>query len=170
MRAEQSLPRRPLPRTALALVALLLSLMSLPLGAQRAELERRIKRDTLPNGLEVIVVENHGVPIATIEVNARNGSFTQSPTYEGLSHLYEHMFFKSNATYPQPEQFVARASELGAVFNGTTQEERVNYYLTVPSDSAIPAMAFLASALRNPLFRADELERERAVVIGEYDR
>jgi zinc protease len=40
----------------------------------------------------------------------------------------------------------------------------------VPSDSAMPAMAFLASALRNPLFRPDELERERAVVIGEYDR
>jgi zinc protease len=80
------------------------------------------------------------------------------------------MFFKANASYPEPEQFVARASELGAVFNGTTQEERVNYYLTVPSDSTMPAMAFLASALRNPLFRPDELERERAVVIGEYDR
>ena len=170
MRAVQSLPRRSLQRTTLAATVVLLSLFALPLGAQRAELERRIKRDTLSNGLEVIVVENHGVPIATIEVNARNGSFTQSPTYEGLSHLYEHMFFKSNATYPQPEQFVARASELGAVFNGTTQEERVNYYLTVPSDSTMPAMAFLAAALRQPLFRSDELERERAVVIGEYDR
>ena len=170
MRAVQSLPRRSLRRATLAATTVLLSLLALPLGAQRAELERRIRRDTLPNGLEVIVVENHGVPIATIEVNARNGSFTQSPTYEGLSHLYEHMFFKSNATYPQPEQFVARASELGAVFNGSTEEERVNYYLTVPSDSTMPAMAFLASALRNPLFRADELERERAVVIGEYDR
>jgi zinc protease len=170
MRAVQSLPRRPLHRRTLAVAVAMLSLLTLPLSAQRAELERRIRRDTLPNGLEVIVVENHGVPIATIEVNARNGSFTQSPTYEGLSHLYEHMFFKANATYPQPEQFVARASELGAVFNGTTQEERVNYYLTVPSDSTMPAMAFLASALRAPLFRSDELERERAVVIGEYDR
>jgi zinc protease len=175
MRAVPSLPRgassrRSRRRTTLAAVAVLASLVTLPLGAQRAELERRIRRDTLPNGLEVIVVENHGVPIATIEVNARNGSFTQSPTYEGLSHLYEHMFFKSNATYPQPEQFVARASELGAVFNGTTQEERVNYYLTVPSDSTLPALAFFASALRSPSFRADELERERAVVIGEYDR
>jgi zinc protease len=170
MRAVQSLPCRSLLRTTLAAALCLLAGVSLPLAAQRAELERRIKRDTLPNGLEVIVVENHGVPLVTIEANARNGSFTQSPTYEGLSHLYEHMFFKSNASYPQPEQFVARASELGAVFNGTTQEERVNYYVTVSSDSTMPAMAFLASALRNPLFRADELERERAVVIGEYDR
>jgi zinc protease len=138
--------------------------------AQRAELERRIRRDTLSNGMEIIVVENHGVPLATLEIDARNGSFTQSPTYEGLSHLYEHMFFKANASYPQPEQFVQRASELGAVFNGTTTEERVNYYITLPSDSTLPGLAFLASALRTPLFRADELERERAVVIGEYDR
>lgn len=170
MRAVQSLPHGWPAFCVIWVAALLLNGLVLPVGAQRAELERRIRRDTLANGLEVIVVENHGVPIATLEVDARNGSFTQSPTYEGLSHLYEHMFFKANATYPQPEQFVARASELGAVFNGTTQEERVNYYLTVPSDSTMPAMTFLATALRNPLFRADELERERAVVIGEYDR
>jgi zinc protease len=118
----------------------------------------------------MIVVENHGVPLATVEADAKNGSFTQSATYEGLSHLYEHMFFKANASYPQPEAFVNRASELGAVFNGTTQEEQVNYYLTVPSDSTYPALELLASALRFPLFLPEELERERAVVIGEYDR
>ena len=156
-------------RVLLAALATL-SLAPVLLHAQRAELERRIRRDTLANGMEIIVVENHGVPLATLEIDARNGSFTQSPTYEGLSHLYEHMFFKANASYPQPEQFVQRASELGAVFNGTTTEERVNYYLTLPSDSTIPGLSLLAAALRAPLFRSDELERERAVVIGEYDR
>jgi zinc protease len=156
-------------RTTLAAACGLVVLVP-SLHAQRAELERRIRRDTLPNGLEVIVVENHGVPLATVEADSRNGSFTQSPTYEGLSHLYEHMFFKANAVYPQPDQWVARASELGAVFNGTTQEEQVNYWLTVPSDSTMPALRLMASALRSPLFRQDELERERSVVIGEYDR
>jgi zinc protease len=154
----------------MTLAIVLVFLLVPSLYAQRAELEKRIRRETLPNGLEVIVVENHGVPLATVEADAKNGSFTQSATYEGLSHLYEHMFFKSNASYPEPEAFVNRASELGAVFNGTTQEEQVNYYLTVPSDSTMPAMALLASALRAPIFRQDELERERAVVIGEYDR
>ena len=168
MSAGQSLPRRTLLRTTLAISLAVVSVG--PLHAQRAELEKRIRRETLSNGLEVIVVENHGVPLATIEADAKNGSFTQSATYEGLSHLYEHMFFKANASYSRPEAFVNRASELGAVFNGTTQEEQVNYYLTVPSDSTMPALALLSSALQSPLFLKDELERERAVVIGEYDR
>ena len=138
--------------------------------AQRAELERLIHRTTLTNGLDVIVVENRGVPLVTIEAEVKNGSFTQAPAYEGLSHLYEHMFFKANKDYPNPDQFVARASELGASFNGTTSEERVNYYLTLPADSVASGMKFLADALMYPEFRTDELERERQVVIGEYDR
>lgn len=140
------------------------------LSAQRAELEKHIQRMMLPNGLEVIVVPNSGVPLVTIEADVKNGSFTQGPEFEGLSHLYEHMFFKANSKYPNPDDFVARASELGAQFNGTTSEERVNYYLTVPADSVEGGMRFLAAALINPLFRRDELEREREVVIGEYDR
>jgi zinc protease len=140
------------------------------LGAQRAELEKIIKRRVLPNGLEVIVVENHGVPLATIEVDVKNGAFTQSPEYAGLAHMYEHMFFRANAKYPDPEAFVGRAGDLGAVFNGTTSEERVNYYLTVPADSMEAGVRFLAAALTGPLFRSEELERERQVVIGEYDR
>ena len=143
---------------------------SQPVAGQRADLEKRIQRTTLPNGLEVIAVPNPGVPLVTIEAAVRNGSFTQGPEYAGLSHLYEHMFFKANSDYPRPDEFINRASELGAVFNGNTREEVVNYYLTLPKDSIEGGMRFLASALKSPLFRLEELERERAVVIGEYDR
>ncbi|HVX40496.1 MAG TPA: pitrilysin family protein [Gemmatimonadaceae bacterium] len=171
-------PNGPLPprrrrgpfRTIRARAAALLLLASAALPAQRAELEQHIKRMVLPNGLDVMVVENHGVPLVTIEADVKNGSFTQIPEFSGLSHLYEHMFFKANENYPNPDDFVARASELGAEFNGTTTEERVNYYLTVPADSIAGGMNFLADALIRPLFRPDELERERQVVIGEYDR
>jgi len=161
--------RTPPARLAACLAFVALTFAS-ALPAQRAELQRRIRREVLPNGLEVIAVENRGVPLVTIEADVKNGSFTQSPEYSGLSHLYEHMFFKANQEYPQPDAFVARASELGAVFNGSTTEERVNYYLTVPADSAAGGMQFLADALISPLFREDELNREREVVIGEYDR
>jgi zinc protease len=154
-----------------ATLALLLSVF-LPTRSegQRAELDKIIQRKVLANGLEVIVVENHGVPLATIEIDVKNGSFTQAPEYEGLAHMYEHMFFRANSTYPEPNQFWDRASDLGAVFNGTTAEERVNYYMTVPAEKLTDGIHLLATALREPLFRKDELERERQVVIGEYDR
>jgi zinc protease len=152
--------------------AALLSLVLLATGAeaQRAELAKIIQRKVLANGLEVIVVENHGVPLATIEIDVKNGSFTQTPQYEGLAHMYEHMFFRADSTFPEPNQFWDRASDLGAVFNGTTTEERVNYYMTVPQEKLGDGIHLLAAALRAPLFRQDELERERQVVIGEYDR
>jgi zinc protease len=124
----------------------------------------------LANGLEVIVVENHGVPIATLEIDVKNGAFTQTPEYAGLAHMYEHMFFKANREYPNPDAFGQRAAELGAIYNGTTQEERVNYYLTLPADSLEGGLRFLAASLREPLFRDEDLAREKEVVLGEYDR
>jgi hypothetical protein len=51
---------------------------------------------TLPNGLEVIVLPDASVPIVSVELAVRNGSFTEPPELNGLSHLYEHMFFKPN--------------------------------------------------------------------------
>jgi zinc protease len=154
-----------------ATIALLLFAVSpTPAQAQRAELAKIIQRRVLANGLEVIVVENHGVPLATVEIDVKNGSFTQSPQYEGLAHMYEHMFFRADSAFPEPNQFWDRASDLGAVFNGTTAEERVNYYMTVPQEKLGDGIHLLAAALRAPLFRQDELERERQVVIGEYDR
>ena len=151
---------------------MLLAFALVPMRArgQRAELEKIIQRKVLANGLEVIVVENHGVPLATIEIDVKNGSFTQTPEYEGLAHMYEHMFFQANSKYPELNQFWDRASDLGAVFNGTTDVENVNYYMTVPAEKLSDAIQLVSSALQGPLFRRDELERERQVVIGEYDR
>src|SRR5689334_24211205 len=127
--------RNDLRRCFATVTVLIAALVPLSANAQRAELEKIIQRKVLPNGLEVIVVENHGVPIATVEIDVRNGSFTQPPDYAGLAHMYEHMFFKASKDYPLPDQFTQRATELGAVFNGSTREEVVNYYMTLPADS-----------------------------------
>jgi zinc protease len=139
-------------------------------GAQRAQLEKVVQRRTLANGLEVIVIENHGVPLVTTEVTVRNGAFTQTPEYAGLAHLYEHMFFKANDKFPDPDEYIDEMSKLGAVFNASTREEQVNYYLTVSADSLEAGLSLLVTGFLGPKFRADELERERQVVIGEYDR
>jgi zinc protease len=84
--------------------------------------------------------------------------------------MYEHMFFRANAEYPRSDTYLDRAAQLGAVFNGTTQEETVSYYLTVPADSVLGAIQWLTPALRSPLFLEPELAVEKQVVLGEYDR
>lgn len=150
------------------LFGVLLAIAGSPALAQRADLERFIQRRVLPNGLEIIVVENHGVPLVTIEAVVKNGSFTQSPEYEGLAHMYEHMFFKANDDFP--EGVMDRASFIGGISNAETHEEEVNYYITLTSDSLEAGLALMSSALQKPKFLSSELARERLVVLGEYDR
>jgi zinc protease len=129
-----------------------------------------IYRTELKNGLDVIVVENPIVPLATVEIDVHNGAFTEPPEYDGLSHLYEHMFFKANEAIPNQERFLERGRELGMSWNGTTSEERVNYFFTLPKDSLRQGLEFMNAAIRTPLFLEEELVRERPVVTGEYDR
>ncbi|MFO0754923.1 MAG: pitrilysin family protein [Byssovorax sp.] len=125
---------------------------------------------TCPNGLTVLVVEDHALPLFTVEIAAKNGSMTEPPEYNGLSHLYEHMFFKANKAIPSQEAYLARIRELGIQFNGTTNTERVNYYFTTTSDHFGDAMVFMRDAIVTPIFDEKELTRERVVVTGEMDR
>ena len=122
------------------------------------------------NGLAVIVVENHATPLVTVEVAFRNGSMTESPEYNGLSHLYEHMFFKANAVIPSQEKYLARLRQLGAEWNGSTNTERVNYFFTGPSAHTRELMTFMRDAVVSPAFDPKEFEKERVVVTGEIDR
>lgn len=124
----------------------------------------------LNNGLEVVVIENDKVPLTTIEISVKNGAYTEGPEYSGLSHLFEHMFFKSNKDYPDQEKFLKRTQELGAIWNGTTGDERVNYYFTFNKDSLQAGLKFMNAAVRYPIYRKEDMEKERPVVDGEFQR
>ncbi|NOT49848.1 MAG: insulinase family protein [Chitinophagaceae bacterium] len=124
----------------------------------------------LDNGLEVVVIENHKVPLATIEIAVKNGAYTEGPEYSGLSHLFEHMFFKANKDYPDQEKFIKRTEELGMVWNGTTDVERVNYYFTFDKDSLAAGLNFMNAAIRFPIYRTEDMQKERPVVDGEFQR
>jgi zinc protease len=124
----------------------------------------------LDNGLEVVVIENHKVPLATIEIAVKNGAYTEGPEYSGLSHLFEHMFFKANKDYPNQEKFLKRTQELGAIWNGTTGTERVNYFFTFDKDSLRGGLKFMNAAIRYPIYREEDMQKERPVVDGEFQR
>jgi zinc protease len=137
-----------------------------PAPIPQAQLVNRI----LPNGMEIIVLEDHSVPLVTIELAVRNGSYTEPPEFNGLSHLYEHMFFKANRAIANAEEYLYKIGQLGIAYNGSTREEVVNYYFTTTSPNLRTAMNFMRDAVRYPLFDKGEFEREREVVIGEIDR
>jgi len=124
----------------------------------------------LPNGLQVVVIENSKVPLATIEIAVKNGAFTEDSVYNGLSHLFEHMFFKANRDYPTQEKLLNRIHEFGDIFNGTTGDERVNYFFTFNRDSLNSGLKFLNSAIRYPIYRVEDMQKERVVVDGEFQR
>jgi zinc protease len=155
---------------------------------------------TLANGLEVIVLQDSSVPIVTVELAVRNGSFTEPPEYHGLSHLYEHMFFKPNiavqlqacetappmqritlASNPICTRALAMKPKIGdtsylkdasqvSFYNGTTREEIVNYFFNTTSPYLATAIRFINDSVRYPSFDAEDFENEKKVVIGEIDR
>jgi zinc protease len=118
----------------------------------------------------VLVIEDASVPLATVEINVKNGSYTEPPEFNGLSHFYEHMFFKANRDLPSQESYIKRTNELGIAWNGTTSVERVNYFFTLPSRNQDDGLQFMNSAIRYPLFLEEEIQKEHAVVNGEFQR
>jgi zinc protease len=120
-----------------------------------------IPSKTLENGLQVLVIPDNSVPLVTIEIAVRNGAYTEPA---------EHMFFKANEKVASQALYLKRQRELGMVWNGTTSAERVNYYFTLGSDNLEEGMVFMRDAIRTPIFKEEELVKERQVVIGELER
>jgi zinc protease len=158
--AQRQFSKRFLPDAAAQPTALA------PTRQSQAKLVNRL----LANGLEVIVLEDHSIPLVTCELAVRNGSFTEPPELNGLSHLYEHMFFKANRASVTGEAYLDTIDQLGIIYNGQTQEELVNYYFTTTSPNLRVAMRFMRDAVRYPAFDERQFEQEREVVIDELDR
>jgi zinc protease len=154
------------------LTALLIGagLLSLSKVSAQNEMPENFYFDKLENGLQLLVIEDPSVPLVTIEIAVHNGAYTESPEFDGLSHLYEHMFFKANKNIPSQEKFLERVNELGISFNGTTSDERVNYYCTLSSTKLNEGLEFMNNAIRYPLFLEEEMKKENPVVDGEFQR
>jgi len=129
-----------------------------------------IETETLENGLDVIAITDRSLPIVTVEIAVRHGAFAETPEFDGLSHLYEHMFFKGNAEIPDQKAYLKRIKELGIVFNGSTSTERVNYFYTLPRENLRKGLEFMNHAIRSPKFEERQFAKEKKIVLSEYDR
>lgn len=139
-------------------------------AAPAPRMQTQLVNRVLANGLEVIVLEDHSVPLVTVELAVKNGSYTEPPEFNGLSHLYEHMFFKANRATVNQEDYLKTAGQLGITFNAQTNTELVNYFYTTTSPNLRTTLNLMRDAARYPLFDEGQLAQEREVVIGEIDR
>src|SRR5205085_5389522 len=139
-------------------------------SAAQEGLEIPFVTKTLPNGLEVIVLQDSSVPMVTVEMAVRNGSFTEPPELNGLSHLYEHMFFKVSPESAKHADYLQNIDALGIVYNGQTQEEVVEYYFTTTTPNFPVAMRFMRDQAQYQSFDEGQFAQEKEVVIGELER
>jgi len=153
-------------RVTAVLFLLAYAVVAIPSGASA---QPQWKKITLKNGMDVIVIENAAVPLVTVEIAVKNGAYTEPPEYNGLSHLYEHMFFKSNER-SKTDGYHDRAAELGMLSNAQTQYEVVNYYTTTIRTGLREAMTLMRDAIRYPLFDKQELDQEIEVVLDELNQ
>ncbi|HVO35938.1 MAG TPA: pitrilysin family protein, partial [Gemmatimonadales bacterium] len=142
--------------------ALLLVLGTTPLAAQQAG---KINFDTytLPNGLTVVFSEDHTTPIVTVNVWYHVGSANERPHRSGFAHLFEHMMFQGSAHVKKSEhmQLVERA---GGSMNGSTMEDRTNYFETLPSNRLNLGLWLEADRMRSLAVNQTNFENQRQTV------
>src|SRR6186713_2587404 len=89
---------------------------------------------TLPNGLTVILHEDHSVPTVAVNVWYHVGSSSEKPGRTGFAHLFEHLLFEGSKHVKEGE-FDRLLEAAGGQNNGSTNEDRTNYYEELPSNA-----------------------------------
>jgi zinc protease len=124
---------------------------------------------TLPNGLRVLLVEDHRVPSVAINVGYRVGGKDDPPGRSGFAHLFEHLMFKGTKN-TRPETIDRLTEDIGGLNNAFTAEDITNYYEVVPSNYLETLLWAEGDRLGSLAVTEEHFHTERDVVIGEYDQ
>ena len=118
---------------------------------------------SLPNGLRVIYSEDHSTPIVSVDVWYNTGSRNERPGRSGFAHLFEHMMFEGSAHVKKGEHFQL-ISRAGGSENGSTAEDRTNYYETIPSNRLNLALWLEADRMRALAITEENFHNQRETV------
>lgn len=124
---------------------------------------------TLKNGLRVILVPMPIVGSTTVMVGVGAGSRYESRQINGLSHFLEHMAFKGTKKRPTSLQIASEIEGVGGIFNAYTDKEFTGYWVKLPSKHLPLALDILSDMFINSLFKEEEIEREKGVIIEEIN-
>ncbi len=112
---------------------LFICLVAFP-AAGRAQLSLSYEKFTLPNGLDVILHEDHTLPLVSVNTYYHVGSGNEKPGRTGFAHLFEHLMFEGSANVPEGK-FDEWLEAAGGNNNGSTNADRTNYYQDAPSNA-----------------------------------
>ncbi len=130
---------------------------------------RNFEKEVWPNGLRTIYVPMTGTQTVTILVLVGTGSRYETKDINGISHFLEHMFFKGTIKRPDKSDIAKELDSVGAAYNAFTDKELTGYWVKTDAKHADLAFDVVSDIFLNSKIPAEEIEKERGVIIGEID-
>jgi predicted Zn-dependent peptidase len=118
---------------------------------------------TLDNGLRVVLSEDHSVPVVAVNVWYHVGSANEEKGRSGFAHLFEHMMFEGSANVDKGEHF-KYVSEAGGTMNGSTTNDRTNYFEVLPSNRLNLGLWLESDRMRSLVITEEKFENQRETV------
>jgi zinc protease len=123
---------------------------------------------TLPNGLQVVVIQDHRTPVVTQMIWYKVGSADETPGKSGLAHFLEHLMFKGTTNHPAGE-FSQTVLKVGGNENAFTSVDYTGFFQRVPRDQLPRMMEFEADRMTGLVLMDENVLPERDVVLEEYN-
>lgn len=155
-------------RPALAALTLIGGCVSMPVKASsRTEVRPEVHR--LPNGLTVVLLEDHSAPVVALQTWVKFGSADERREHAGVAHVFEHMLFKGTERFPGGE-IGGLIEAAGGVVNAWTSYDETVYHTVIASPYWERGFDVLSDAVLHSLLDAEELRKEIEVVREEIRR
>ena len=127
------------------------------------------EKKVLSNGLRVILAPMSSTEAVTLLVLVKVGSRYETKNINGISHFLEHLFFKGTKKRPEPGQVLKDLNKIGADHNAFTSKEITGYWVKLSAKDFVIGLDVVSDILLESLFKGEEIEKERGVIMREID-
>ncbi len=139
-------------------------------GQQKiSPLPKGVSIHTLDNGLQVLLIENHTLPMAGINTVVKVGSAYETFATSGMSHMLEHLLFNGTTTMSQRELYNA-VDLIGGYNNANTSEYYTNFMMVTPADKIYDGLKIQADMLFNSTLPEKKYPKEKGIVLEEINK
>ena len=154
---------------------LIFSVISSPVSAQTESIESNLIISPLPagvsiyqldNGMEVLLIENRGLPMIGVNVVVKTGSAYETFSTSGMSHMLEHLLFNGTESRSQKELYDA-VDLIGGYNNANTGTYYTNYMMVTPAEHIEKGMEIQADMLFHSVLPVEKFEKEKGIVLEE---